>query len=104
MAFTDTLPILPIGTERAGNLPIDYSAKPKDGADMFFFVNALGVQAENVEKAMVDLMANKNITDPQKALSMQQLTVAWSVFRTTQTESGKSIGEALKEMARNIGG
>lgn len=101
--FMDFVPTLPAGADRVGNiqLPNYYTPIARDGLDLALAPRALDAQLKTIEDNILATQQNQNLSDTQRALTLQQLVNAWNVNVTIETNMTKAIFDALTNIARN---
>jgi hypothetical protein len=75
---------------------------PRDGADMFFFVQPLNNQMLVLETNMQTIMNNANLSDVQKQFQLQQAVNSWSAIAQGMTAMIKSVGDVCSSIAHNM--
>lgn len=78
------------------------SPVPRDGMDMFFFVQPLNNQMATLETNMQTIMSNANLSDVQKQFQLQQAVNSWSAIAQGMTAMIKSVGDVCSSIAHNM--
>jgi hypothetical protein len=82
--------------------PYGTKITPRDGADMFFFVQPLNNQMAVLETNMQTIMNNANLSDVQKQFQLQQAVNSWSAIAQGMTAMIKSVGDVCSSIAHNM--
>jgi hypothetical protein len=76
--------------------------KPRDGMDMFFFVQPLNHQMATLETNMQAIMNNANLSDVQKQFQLQQAVNSWSAIAQGMTAMIKTTADVCSSIAHNM--
>jgi type III secretion protein F len=101
----DFVPTLPAGTDHNGNITANgftYTYLNKDGFDLVWNQQQLQTQMGKIEDDIRNIQQNANLSDTEKAFSMQMAMNTWSTIANLRTNTLKAVSDVLKTCARNI--
>jgi type III secretion protein F len=105
-ATVDFAPTLDSGTDHNGTITLPgfkYGYTNLDGVDLVWHQQMLQAQMAKIQTDMQNIEQNANLSDTEKAFSLQMAMNAWSTIANLRTNMMKSVSDALKNIARNIG-
>jgi type III secretion protein F len=101
----DFSPILIGGTDHNGTITqpnFQYTYKNLDGFDLVWSQQNLQDQMSKIEDQIRTTQLNANLSDTEKAFSMQMMMNSWSTVANLRTNTLKAVSDVLKTCARNI--
>jgi type III secretion protein F len=101
----DFAPTLDAGTDHNGGIAqagFKYSYLNKDGFDLVWNQQNLQTQMSKIEDDIRNIQQNANLSDTEKAFSMQMAMNSWSTIANLRTNTLKAVSDVLKTCARNI--
>src|SRR5262249_33891744 len=102
----DFVPTLDSGTDHNGTITLPgfkYGYNNIDGLDLVWHQQILQGQMAKIQTDMQNIEQNANLSDTEKALSLQMAMNTWSTIANLRTNMMKTVSDALKQIARNIG-
>jgi type III secretion protein F len=104
-ASADFTPTLDPGTDHNGNITANgfqYKYTNRDGFDLVWNQQGLQNQMKTIEDDIRNIQQNANLSDTEKAFSMQMAMNTWSTIANLRTNTMKAVSDVLKTCARNI--
>jgi type III secretion protein F len=101
----DFTPILDGGTDHNGTITkggFQYTCLNKDGFDLIWNQQHLQTQMGKIEDEIRNIQQNANLSDTEKAFSMQMAMNSWSTIANLRANTLKAVSDVLKTCARNI--
>jgi type III secretion protein F len=101
----DYTPTLDAGTDHNSTITqpgFTYTYANKDGFDLVWNQQNLQTQMNKIEDDIRNIQKNANLSDTEKAFSMQMAMNSWSTIANLRTNTLKAVSDVLKTCARNI--
>jgi type III secretion protein F len=101
----DFVPTLDAGTDHNGTITqpgFVYGYTARDGFDLVWNQQGLQNQMKKIEDDIRAIEQNANLSDTEKAFSMQMAMNAWSTIANLRTNCLKAVSDTLHTIAHNV--
>ncbi|GMO22298.1 MULTISPECIES: EscF/YscF/HrpA family type III secretion system needle major subunit [Bradyrhizobium] len=102
---SDFAPTLDTGSDHNSTITqggFKYSYLNRDGFDLVWNQQHLQTQMSKIEDDIRNIQQNANLSDTEKAFSMQMAMNTWSTIANLRTNTLKAVSDVLRSCARNI--